>query len=68
MAKTKKKAVKKSAVQTDMFVEMGICYAHGGRRKNAGRKKTAEKSVVMRVPESLVESVKKLIEDHKNKG
>ena len=30
-----------------MFEEMGICFAHGGRRKNAGRKKTAEKTVLL---------------------
>lgn len=35
--------------------------AHGGARKGAGRPKTKEDTVVMRVPKSLVPAVKKLI-------
>tara|TARA_B100000683_G_scaffold5228_1_gene5691 strand:- start:662 stop:853 length:192 start_codon:yes stop_codon:yes gene_type:complete len=62
---TKKRAPLK---QVDFLVEEGIAFAHGGRRKNAGRKKTAEKTRVMRVPESLVATVNKLIEDHKKKS
>jgi hypothetical protein len=34
---------------------------HGGARKGAGRPKTKEPTVVMRVPKSKVEVVKKLI-------
>jgi hypothetical protein len=34
---------------------------HGGARKGAGRPVTKEPTVVMRVPKSLVETVKKLI-------
>jgi hypothetical protein len=34
---------------------------HGGQRKGAGRPKTKEPTVVMRVPKSLVAAVKKLI-------
>lgn len=45
---------------------------HGGKRKGAGRKpgfklpksKLKEKTKVMRVPLSLVETVEKLIEDY----
>lgn len=35
--------------------------SHGGARKGAGRPKTNEPTVVMRIPVSLVEQVKKLI-------
>jgi hypothetical protein len=34
---------------------------HGGKRKGAGRPKTKEPTVVMRIPKSKVEAVKKLI-------
>jgi hypothetical protein len=34
---------------------------HGGKRTGAGRPKTKEKTKVMRVPESKVEAVKKVI-------
>lgn len=34
---------------------------HGGKRKGAGRPKTKEETVVMRIPKSLVPAVKKLI-------
>lgn len=34
---------------------------HGGKRKGAGRPKTKEDTVVMRIPKSKVEAVKKLI-------
>jgi hypothetical protein len=36
---------------------------HGGARKGAGRPKTKEDTVVMRVPKSLVKRVKKMIKD-----
>lgn len=35
---------------------------HGGARKGAGRPKTKEPTVVMRVPESLVSKVREIIE------
>lgn len=34
---------------------------HGGARKGAGRKKTKEDTIVMRVPKSKVPAVKELI-------
>lgn len=34
---------------------------HGGNRKGAGRPKTKEETVVMRIPKSKVAAVKKLI-------
>jgi hypothetical protein len=34
---------------------------HGGRRKGAGRPVTKEPTIVMRIPVSKVEAVKKLI-------
>ena len=37
---------------------------YGGKRKGAGRKKR-ENTKVMRIPESLVEKVKAMIEGHK---
>lgn len=40
---------------------------HGGKRENAGRKKGKEKTIVMRVPESLVDEIRALIEAHKAK-
>jgi hypothetical protein len=35
--------------------------SHGGARKGAGRPVTKEPTVVMRIPKSMVEAVKKLI-------
>lgn len=35
--------------------------SHGGKRKGAGRPVTKESTIVMRIPESLVEAVKRLI-------
>lgn len=35
--------------------------SHGGKRKGAGRPKTKEDTVVMRIPVSKVEAVKKVI-------
>jgi hypothetical protein len=40
---------------------------HGGKRKGAGRPKTKEDTIVMRVPKSLVPKVKEMIERHKKK-
>jgi hypothetical protein len=37
---------------------------HGGKRKGAGRPKTKEPTKVMRVPVSLVEKFKKIIQDY----
>lgn len=37
----------------------------GGARKGAGRPKTKEDTVVMRVPKSLVPKVKSMIEKHR---
>jgi hypothetical protein len=34
---------------------------HGGKRKGAGRPKTKEDTVVMRIPKSKVEEVEKLL-------
>ena len=39
----------------------------GGKRLNSGRKKS-EPTVRMRIPESLVEAVKNMIEHHKEHG
>jgi hypothetical protein len=39
---------------------------HGGKRKGAGRPRTKEHTVVMRVPKSLVPKVKKMIEVCRN--
>lgn len=39
---------------------------HGGKRKNAGRKPD-EKSVTMRIPETLVPKVKKMVDEHRAK-
>jgi hypothetical protein len=36
----------------------------GGKREGAGRPKIKEDTVVMRVPKSLVEKVKHLIDEH----
>ena len=40
---------------------------HGGKRKGAGRPKTKEDTVVMRVPKSLVQKVKEMIIKHRKK-
>ena len=40
----------------------------GGAREGAGRKKTKEDTVVMRVPASLVDTVKQLIVNSQIKG
>lgn len=37
----------------------------GGKREGAGRPKTKEATIVMRIPESFVPAVKKLIKDKK---
>lgn len=38
---------------------------HGGKRPGAGRPKTKEDTVVMRVPKSLALKVKSMIEKHR---
>lgn len=41
---------------------------HGGARKGAGRPKTKEPTVVMRIPISKVEAVNKLIKEKSRRG
>lgn len=38
---------------------------HGGTRRGAGRKKTTEPTVVMRIPLSLADNVKEMIKKHR---
>ncbi len=58
------KKQKKTEHQLDLLQSDSGNYGHGGARVGSGRKRK-EKSVIIRVPESLAPQVRQMIDDHK---
>lgn len=58
--------VKKCDKTISMAESFGWKQGHGGKRDGAGRKKSAIRTITLRVPEELVPDVRKMIEHYRS--